>query len=367
MSTETDTYVNLLYKKSQGAAFTNPLTSPMEEAIGSSAIMIKPSQIWTQPIPTTEPACQAATPLPEGIAYGTQSIAVGFPWIIKYTSVWLSDDPSIKRSFYYKGTSGDVLASNILIGAIPPGQTLLGRTYKTVVYSSNDGVTKTPIDSKFWYFDRNSGYLTFLSSVTYPFVYMDFWRYIGETGFSSESTGPIGSTGTDGPTGFTGPKGKNSNVSAGATGDIGMVGPTGPSTNIMFDLRTMRSEEINFIGNITIPANTNTLFEFSFLSFITMTNKARFQSANFVIIDPTTEVTLYTLYSETFLATARKTIPDPYNGEVSFSASIANSTSNDIQGLIVFFGTFTGEILKQVNIGTITIRHTKPQQSYTLP
>jgi hypothetical protein len=196
---------------------------------------------------------------------------------------------------------------------------------------------------------------------------MDFWRYIGETGFSSESTGPIGSTGTDGPTGFTGPKGKNSNVSAGATGDIGMVGPTGPSTNIMFDLRTMRSEEINFIGNITIPANTNTLFEFSFLSFITMTNKARFQSANFVIIDPTTEVTLYTLYSETFLATARKTIPDPYNGEVSFSASIANSTSNDIQGLIVFFGTFTGEILKQVNIGTITIRHTKPQQSYTLP
>jgi hypothetical protein len=353
----TETYVNLLFKKIQGAAFTNPLTSPMEEAVGSSAITIKPSQIWNQEIPTDEPECQAATPLPEGVAYGTQSIAVGFPWIIKYTSVWLSDAPSIKRSFYYKGTSSDVLASNILIGAIPPGQTILGRTYKTTVYSSNDGVTKIPIDSKYWYFDGNSGYLTFLSSVTYPYVYMDFWRYTGTTGFSSGSTGPTGPTGKTGPTGFMGPSGSRILAPQGPTGPTGPTGARGAASTISFNITPTISNKRNVIGNVTLPASTIVFVELLPTSFQTDPNTRTWTETTFVVVNPATNATLYTLYTETYNSAKLKTI--------SFTESMTNSTTSAVQVLICVSCVLTSGLLKQNDVGYINLSYiTTPSSLY---
>ena len=350
----TDPYVNLLYKKSQGAAFTNPLTSPLEEAIGSSAVKIQPSQIWNQEIPTSEPVLQAATALPEGITYGTKSIAVNYPWIIKYTSVWLSDTPSYQRSFYYKGTVGsNIIGTNILIGGIPYSQDSNGRTYMPKVYYSNDGgTTKIPINSKEWYFDGNSGYLTFLSSVTHTAVYIDFWRYTGTTGFSTSGTGPTGLAGLSGLIGFTGPTGESAdNQAASSRGPTGPRGPVGVESAISFNITQTSSNIRNVVGNVTLKASTIEQFTLLPTSFQTSSNTNTWTNVTFLIVHPTTYATLYTLYTETFAATNLKTL--------TFSTSITNSTASDISGLLCFSNTLTTGSLNQLTRGYINMQVTQ--------
>ena len=69
---------NLVYKKIQGAPFTNISLSATLEAPGSSNPKIFPKDIWSQPIPANVPLNPAGIPTPSGITSAGPVIYNGY-------------------------------------------------------------------------------------------------------------------------------------------------------------------------------------------------------------------------------------------------------------------------------------------------
>jgi len=182
-----DEYNSLLYKKIQGAPYTNPTVSPAAEAQGTSNINVQLSQIWNQSIPTSAPTDLTTTSDP----YGTKSTSTSYPYISKYIVKTINVvNPQI--AFYYAGTNtGNVVGTNKLISGIPYNQDPVGTYNFSVGYGPNiNSLINLPSGGATypWYYDIDSGYLTFFNAIptsyyngTPNFLWITFWRYEGTT------------------------------------------------------------------------------------------------------------------------------------------------------------------------------------------
>jgi len=198
-----DEYNSLLYKKIQGAPYTNPTVSPAAEAQGTSNINVQLSQIWNQPIPTSAPTDLITTP----DSYGTKSTSTSYPYISKYIVKTINVvNPNI--SFYYAGTNaGNVVGTNKLISGIPYNQDPVGTYNFSVGYgaTSNSLINLPSGGATYpWYYDIDSGYLTFFNQLptsyyngTPNFLWITFWRYEGTTLATSIYWGATGTNNSD--------------------------------------------------------------------------------------------------------------------------------------------------------------------------
>lgn len=195
---------DLLFKKISGIPYTNPASSFTLEQLGSSRDKVYPNEIWSQTIPSTAPTSLGTDTtltapanniggLTIGASIGTSKVATSYSYITYYDKVQLTNVVP-NYSFVYAGTTtGNMLTTNILIGAIPTNYDPVG-TYAISVFSSNS-VSASAISSNDanypWTFDGTTGYLTFFNS--FPFTpYISFWRYTGTT-LSNISTNSVGS------------------------------------------------------------------------------------------------------------------------------------------------------------------------------
>jgi hypothetical protein len=172
---------DLVVKKFQGAPFTDTTQSVTLEAIGSSSNKIISSNICSQPVPIPAPPKGTGTVIETG---GKRYVSSdpNYPYIVYYENVVLKErNPQI--AFYYAGTDrNNVVETNILINAIPFNYDSDG-SYDLIVTNSADPSHKSlAIDGDDpWYFDGNSGYLTFYKPIDFiPAI--SFWRYEGKMG-----------------------------------------------------------------------------------------------------------------------------------------------------------------------------------------
>ena len=196
-------YLNLLLKKIQNAPYTNNNVAITGEAPGSSQINIQPSQIWNQDIPNQAPALGTATIIrgtSNNYLYTVQN-STNYSYIKYYSNVLLSSTiVNNAISFIYAGSlNGQIPTTNLLINTIPFSQgstgsygILLQRSSTFNVNGSSsptDLITMSSNDSTYpWYFDVDSGYLTFLNGAIQEgwSLFLSFWRYEGTTGFNND-------------------------------------------------------------------------------------------------------------------------------------------------------------------------------------
>jgi hypothetical protein len=188
--------LNLLYKKVQGAPYTNPSLGVLSEGQGSSQFNVETNSIWNQPIPTIAPSTITTTII-TNTTYLATKYSTSYPYITKYGNVLLSSTPNPQVSFYYAGTSvGNIVGTNILINTIPFNQDPAGSYQFSVSYTTTTPIMSAPTnlipigssDPDYpWYFDIESGYLTFIGKPVPSsyYIYISFWRYEGTVGFSN--------------------------------------------------------------------------------------------------------------------------------------------------------------------------------------
>ena len=199
MTTITEkSYLNLLLKKIQNAPYTNNNKTIAGEAPGTSQINIQPSQIWNQYIPNEAPkdlgTATTVTGSTNNYLY-TMQTATNYSYIKYYSNVLLSSNNVNNDyiSFIYAGSLiGQIPTTNLLINAIPFTQGSSSSYTINLQRSTTNGSTSPtdliPMASNApdypWYFDVDSGYLTFLNGPipTDWFLFLTFWRYEGTTG-----------------------------------------------------------------------------------------------------------------------------------------------------------------------------------------
>jgi len=188
MTTLQDRYNNLLLKKIQGAPYTDINVAFSGEQPGSSTFNITPKNIYTQSIPinpglttagassNTNLTISGSTTL-NSKTIGKKYIFTTYPYIFFYEKVLLRSVVA-GFSFVYAGTTdGDKTGTNLLTNAIPSTFDPIGN-YAISVFNTDDfNRIVSPIDT--WYFDVDSGYLTFFNQISWTPA-ISFWRYEGD-------------------------------------------------------------------------------------------------------------------------------------------------------------------------------------------
>jgi hypothetical protein len=312
----TDSYVNFLYKKIQGAPFTSAAVGPLDEQIGASALNILPSQIWKDDIPPTAPECNTIEIISYNSTYAaTRNTNSGaYSHIVHYTNVLLTSPLNPNICFYYAGTDAEnILGTNILIGAIPFYIDTSTQSYKPHVYYSatNTGTdAMIEIPSRLWVFDGTTGYLTFFSSAAaYPFVYISFWKYEGTTGISSSSS-------------------------------------SSSSSIMSFSTFPITANSLTPLLKFTLDANSYTFIELLPTTFDTTDNSNSWTSVTVTIMNDSTMAILSTPIQISTTVITRI---------LSFSTSLTNSTSAPITAVICMNCV--------TNISSITYTYTTITQS----
>jgi hypothetical protein len=239
--------LELLFNKSFGVATTLPggnIVSVAQDNAGEKIIPV--SQIFTQEIPTTAPTDLIVDHLysrpinPSGAEANvyneeagedvrtaltsTRSYSHAYPWIVKYENFQLVKE---QAEISYNGKTA--LDVNYLAQTIPFNYDLnQGYIIKVLVYEPGEGnnvfVEKARNDPTLsWNYENDAGFITFYGNrSTYLGTVdslgnrinplMTFWRYEGDFGLGTSSTGATGAAGA-----------------TGEKGDVGLVGPTGPA------------------------------------------------------------------------------------------------------------------------------------------
>jgi len=167
---------------------------------GDYTINIHGDEIWIQTIPENDPA--------EAVSQGVaeQRTLLVLTWdnsVPNYECYYAADGFGNRLKYWISSKYGD--------------------NFTVHLYDNNDSEI-FPTDSCGWFFDYQTGILTFnanMTSYARPFK-ISGYRYVGQIGIGSGATGPTGYTG------YTGYTGAPSTVT-GYTGYTGYVGGTGPT------------------------------------------------------------------------------------------------------------------------------------------